>query len=68
MWCAVAALWNLAVFGTVARSATDGKAFAVLLVLPMSVIGWFLLNLLFVGIGILLDPLFQRDETVKRWP
>ncbi|HSY17238.1 MAG TPA: hypothetical protein VK815_02850 [Candidatus Acidoferrales bacterium] len=51
-----------------ARSATDGKAFAVLLVLPMSVIGWFLLNLLFVGIGILLDPLFQRDETVKRWP
>ena len=22
----------------------------------------------FVGIGLLLDPLFARDETVKRWP
>ena len=68
VWCAVAVFWNLTVFGIVARSATEGKAFAVLLVLPMSVIGWFLLNLLFVSIGVILDPLFQRDETVKRWP
>lgn len=68
VWCGVAALWNVAIFGTVARSATNGNAFAIVLMVPFSLIGWFLLNLLFVGIGLLLDPLFARDETMKRWP
>ncbi|MDR3457953.1 MAG: hypothetical protein P4N60_10940 [Verrucomicrobiae bacterium] len=68
VWCAVAVIWNLSVFRVVARSATDGQAWVVLLLLPFSVIGWFLLNLLCVSIGVILDPLFARDETVKRWP
>jgi hypothetical protein len=68
VWCAAAVVWNLAIFGTLVRAVADGHTIVVLLMIPFSVIGWFLLNLLFVSIGVILDGFFVRDETVKRWP
>ena len=68
VWCAAAVVWNFAVFGSLVRAAANGQPIVVLLLIPFSVIGWFLLNLLFVSIGVILDGFFVRDETVKRWP
>lgn len=68
VWCGVAIVWNLAIFGTLIRAASQKQLVIVLLMIPFSVIGWFLLNVLFVSIGLVLDSIFKPDETVKRWP
>jgi hypothetical protein len=68
VWCAAGVVWNMAVYWTVVRAVGNGQAVVVLMLIPFSVIGWFLLNVLFVSIGILIDSFLDRDETVKKKP
>jgi len=68
VWCAAAVLWNLMVYRVAIRAVAEHQTFGVLIMVFFSLPGWILLNLLFVSLGVMLDPLFARDETVKRWP
>jgi hypothetical protein len=63
VWCAVAVVWNLAVYGSLWRAVTNGPAPIVLLMIPFAVIGWFLLNLLFVGLGLIDDRLLTGRKS-----
>lgn len=58
-WGAVAALWNLAVLNVLLRAAHDGNTTNILVMIPFSLIGWFLLVMLCVMISMVLDSLME---------
>jgi hypothetical protein len=68
VWCAVAVIWNLAVCRTLVTAAADGQAIIVLVLIPFSVVGWVLMNVLLVTIRVMVESWLGKDETVKRWP
>ncbi len=69
VWCLFGALWNLAVFSGIIRAIADGQSLSLLIFIPFSLIGLFLLIVFFTGIGVSLDFLFQtKDETIPRPP
>jgi hypothetical protein len=59
VWCLVAVAWNLGVFGSLARSAREGQTLTLAILVPFSLIGWFLLLVLFTCIAVLLDSAFR---------
>jgi hypothetical protein len=58
-WCAGAVVWNVGIFGVLLREAHAGHGWVVLLLVLWSLIGWFLLSVLFVGIGCGIDAIIQ---------
>lgn len=69
VWCAVAIIWNLCVFHTTFLAATKGQFLLMVITVPFSFIGGFLLLMLFTAIGMFLDFLFQiKDDTVPPVP
>lgn len=54
-WSFVAIMWNLGIVGTELRMAHDGRGWFMLILIPWSLIGWFLLLVLFVGVGVMID-------------
>lgn len=67
-WCVGGLIWNWGVLGCLLHGATEGKNFAIVLMIPFSVIGWFLLMFLFVCVGTCLDSLFKLDPPVAPAP
>lgn len=65
VWCAAASVWTLAVDGLVVRAAHNGDAITVLLMIPFSLIGWFLLLVRFVSASVAIDSMLHRSEIVK---
>ena len=59
VWCAVGAVWNLATFGTLARSAIHGQSLNFVILIPFSLAGLFLLLFLFVGITLVMDTVVR---------
>ena len=68
VWVAVATVWTLAVDGCVVRAAHDGQAITILMMIPFSLIGWFLLLVRFVSAGMAIDSLLHRTGFVKGQP
>lgn len=68
VWCAVGLGWNLAVFGTLARSAINGQNLNFVILMPFSLIGLFLLLLVFVSITLVLDFLFRLADATFSSP
>jgi hypothetical protein len=58
-WGAVAALWNLAVLNVLLHAAHDGNTTNILMMIPFSLIGWFLLVMLCVMISMVFDSLIE---------
>jgi len=54
-WCGAAVVWNFTIIGGELKMAHDGDGWSMLILIPWSLIGWFLMGVLFVGIGMLLD-------------
>jgi hypothetical protein len=64
IWCAVAIIWNLCVFHTTFLAASKGQLLLTVMMVPFSLIGGFLLLLLFTAVGMFLDFLFQiKDDS-----
>lgn len=59
VWCAVALVWNLCIFHIAIQAATQGQALIMVITIPFSIIGGFLLLMLFTAIGMFLDFLFH---------
>jgi hypothetical protein len=63
-WCGFAVVWNIGVIGWLIRAADEGSGWWMLILIPWSLAGWFLLLVLFVGVGVMIDSLL----TVLRRP
>lgn len=55
VWGGAAILWNFGIIGWQLRMARDGGGWLMLILLPWSLIGWLLMGVLFVGVGVLVD-------------
>ncbi|HEY1684903.1 MAG TPA: hypothetical protein VGG19_09075 [Tepidisphaeraceae bacterium] len=55
VWCGVALIWNIGIFGVLCQQAAKGSGWFMLLLVIWSLVGWFLLVILFVHIGGILD-------------
>lgn len=62
VWCAAGVVWNLATFGTLARSAIHEQSLNFVILMPFSLIGLFLLLFLFVGITLVMDTVLQLGD------
>lgn len=60
-WSAFALIWNFGVFGSIARSAFDGNVLGIVILIPFSLIGFFLLTMLFTSIALVLDSLLHLE-------
>lgn len=65
VWCGVAVVWNVGIFGLLLREARAGHGWTLLLLLLWSLIGWFLLFVLFVGIGCAIDGLLRALRPMR---
>jgi hypothetical protein len=63
-WSGCAVVWNIGVIGWLVRAADEGRGWVMLVLIPWSLAGWFLLLVLFAGVGVMIDSLL----TVLRWP
>ena len=63
-WCGFAVAWNIGIIGWLLRTADEGDGWWMLVLIPWSLAGWFLLLVLFAGVGVLIDSLL----TVLRRP
>jgi hypothetical protein len=63
-WCGFAVVWNIGVIGWLIRTADEGSGWWMVCLIPLSLGGWFLLLVLFVGVGVMIDSLL----TVLRRP
>lgn len=61
VWCLVGLFWNVTVFRLLCHAATEGPNLVLVILLPVSAIGFFLLLLVFVVIATILDSLFGLD-------
>jgi hypothetical protein len=57
-------VWNIGVIGWLIRAADEGDGWWMLILIPLSLAGWFLLLVLFVGVEVMIDSLL----TVLRRP
>jgi UDP-N-acetylmuramyl pentapeptide phosphotransferase/UDP-N-acetylglucosamine-1-phosphate transferase len=67
-WCAVAVIWNLSVLSCLIRAAREGQSVLMLMMIPFSLIGFFLLLTLFVSLGFAIDSLLhlgQRSDDIN---
>jgi hypothetical protein len=55
VWCGVGAAWNFGVFGWLFRAAAEGRGLLLTILVLWSLIGWLLLNVLFVSLGSIVD-------------
>jgi len=62
VWCAAGVVWNLATFGTLARSAIHEQSLNFAILIPFSLVGLFLLLFLFVGITLVMDTVFRLGD------
>lgn len=65
VWCGAAVLWNFGIIGTLLRLAREGRGWFMIVLLPWSFVGWFLMFVLFTGLGVVIDSLiapFRRGE------
>jgi len=58
VWCIVATLWNTSMVGSLVRAAISGH-FTLVVMIPFSLIGLFLLITLFTCAGVAIDSLLQ---------
>ena len=56
-WCGGAVAWNFGIIGWQLRMAHDGRGWSMLILIPWSLIGWFLMGVLFVGLGVVMDSI-----------
>ena len=57
VWCGAAVAWNVGIIGWQLRMARDGRGWSMVILIPWSLIGWFLMVVLFVGIGVVIDSI-----------
>lgn len=55
VWCGAGVIWNITIIGLQLHMAYEGRGGSMLIIIPWSLIGWFLLCVLFVGLGVLVD-------------
>jgi hypothetical protein len=63
-WSAGAVVWNVGIIGWLVRAADEGRGWEMVVLIPWSLAGWFLLLVLFAGVGVVIDSLL----TILRWP
>jgi hypothetical protein len=63
-WCSGAVVWNIGVIGWLVLAADEGRGWVMLVLIPWSLVGWFLLVVLFASVGVMIDTLL----TVLRQP
>jgi hypothetical protein len=63
-WCGFAVVWNIGIFAGLLNAADEGNGLWMVCLIPLSLGGWFLLLVLFVGVGVMIDSLL----TVLRRP
>lgn len=59
VWCGGAVAWNLGIIGWQLKMAQDGRGWSMLILVPWSLIGWFLMAVLFIGLGVIIDSLIN---------
>jgi hypothetical protein len=59
VWVTVAMMWTLAVDGCLFRAAHAGDSITVLVLIPFSLIGWFLLLVRFVSAALTIDCILR---------
>jgi hypothetical protein len=57
LWSGVAVVWNVGFIGWLVEAAGEGRGWWVLVLIPWSLAGWFLLVVLFAGIAVMIDSL-----------
>jgi hypothetical protein len=55
VWCGAGVVWNLSIFGLLFKAAAKGQGVAIAVMVLFSLIGWFLLHLVFIGLGCIVD-------------
>jgi hypothetical protein len=55
--CGIAVVWNIGIFAGLLDAAVEGNGWWMVCLIPMSLGGWFLLLVLFVGVGVMIDSL-----------
>jgi hypothetical protein len=61
-WCAVAVIWNLSILSCLIKAAREGQEILMLVMIPFSLIGLFLLLTLFVSLSVAIDSLFHLGQ------
>lgn len=59
VWCVVAIIWNVAVFGTIVRAVINGNSLTLLVMLPFVLIGLVLLVVLYSSVRVGIETLFK---------
>ncbi len=62
-WCVCGLVWNWAVLASLVRAAAKGQSWIMVMLIPFSVAGWFLLLVLFVCVGLAIDALFKMGDS-----
>jgi hypothetical protein len=57
VWCGAAILWNFSIIQVLLHIAHEGRGWFMIFLLPWSLIGWFLMFVLFTGLGVVVDSL-----------
>jgi hypothetical protein len=68
VWCGGGFVWNIAVFGTLIRAAGEGRTLTLLIMIPFSLIGWFLLLVIFTTFAFLIDSLLHIEQPAVSAP
>lgn len=63
VWCGVGFGWNVGVFRALIQAADEGRTSTLLIMVPFSLIGWFLLVVIFTGLGIGIDSLLRLGQS-----
>jgi hypothetical protein len=66
VWCGVAVAWNVGIITWLLRDARDGHGWQMLILIPWSVIGGFLLLVLFTSAGMIIDGLLDALRGLGR--
>lgn len=64
-WCAGAVIWNLSILGCLIKAAREGQVVLMLVMIPFSLIGLFLLLTLFVSLGLAIDFLLGLGKPLR---
>lgn len=65
VWCAVAIIWNTAVFRLVAHGAMKGQTLNIVFMIPFSAVGMLLLFVLFPAIAMLFDFVCRTGDKTE---
>ena len=61
-WCGIGFVWNVAVFSSLIRASYAGQCLTLLILIPFSLIGLFLLLVMFTGLGVAVDSLLHIGQ------